>query len=288
MMKLKYALIATCVSTFALGCNSTFFTKNKETSYFDQTPVGMTPQIFAPGIVSTEQRDLSLFFSPDMQQMYFTRKDKAANRWSLHSYNRKEGEWKLASIEPRIGRPFIAPDGKTMHLGKRYKLKTSNGWSEVNNLGGAFDNIRIMRLTSSLNGTYVLDEGTRDGKGPIRYSRIVDGKREQPKVFGKQINTGTWNAHPFIAPDESYIMWDGERETGFGDNDIYISFKQPDGSWGEAINMGDKINSSASESSPYVTPDGKFLFFNSYRSGGQGDGDVYWVSAKVIEELRPH
>ena len=53
---------------------------------------------------------------------------------------------------------------------------------------------------------------------------------------------GEWKAHPFIAPDESYLIWDDEREGGYGDNDLYISFRQQDGSWGAAINLGDKIN----------------------------------------------
>ena len=151
-----------------------------------------------------------------------------------------------------------------------------------------------MRLMSSSKGTYVLDEGTRDGNGVLRYSSLKDGVREEPKPFGKEINTGTWNAHPFIAPDESYIIWDGERDSGFGDNDLYISFRQQNGAWGEAINMGDKINTEAPENGASVTPDGKYLFFNrntgvgdDNRNLGVGDGNLYWVDAKVIENLRP-
>lgn len=63
-----------------------------------------------------------------------------------------------------------------------------------------------MGLTVSSKGTYVFDEATRDGKGVLRYSRLVDGKREAPRPLSKVINTGKWNGHPFIAPDESYIM----------------------------------------------------------------------------------
>lgn len=136
-----------------------------------------------------------------------------------------------------------------------------------------------MRLTSSLNGTYVMDEGTRDGLGTLRFSTIIDGQRTAPQPFDETINTGRWNAHPFIAPDESYILWDGERETGFGGNDIYISVKQEDGSWGEAINLGGAVNTSAEESGAYITPDGKYLFFNSNQ-------DVHWIDAKIISTLK--
>jgi len=42
-------------------------------------------------------------------------------------------------------------------------------------------------------------------------------------------------------------MWDGERESRFGDSDVFISLRQPDGSWGEAVNLGDKVNTEAEE-----------------------------------------
>ena len=256
-----------------------------EGPYLGQEPPGLIPEVFAPGIVSTEHRDLSAFFAPHMKAFYFTRKDNNSKNWSLISFQLEDNLWRQAAAVPRVGRPFISPDGKTMHLGKKYRERNPAGWSKIKSLGSPYEDIRIMRLTSSLKGTYVFDEGTRDGNGILRYSRLTYGKREQPRPLGKVINTGKWNAHPFIAPDESYIMWDGERDNGFGGNDIYISFRQQDGSWGNAINLGDKVNTDGEESGAYVTPDGKYLFFNSYNS--QGNGDIYWVDARMIETLRP-
>ena len=96
------------------------------------------------------------------------------------------------------------------------------------------------------------------------------------------------NSHPFIAPDESYIIWDSERDEGFGNGDIYISFKTQDGSWGKAINMGDKVNTSAWDAAASVTPDGKYLFFNRMTgSEDSGNVDIFWVDAQIIEDLRP-
>ncbi|MBY6189243.1 serine hydrolase [Microbulbifer agarilyticus] len=252
--------------------------------YLGQKPPGKTPEVFAPGIVSTQLRDYSGFFSPDMSEFYFTRKARDENKWSLISYKNQNGNWQKQSTEPRVGRPIFSPDGNTMHLGKQFKTRTADGWSEIKSLGAPYEDIRIMRLMSSAKGTYVLDEATRDGSGPIRYSRVVDGKRQAPQPFGPEINAGKWNAHPFIAPDESYMIWDGERTSGYGDNDLYVSFRQPDGSWGEGINMGDKINTEVAEGGAIVTPDGKYLFFN--RTGDDGNGDIYWVDTKVVEELR--
>ena len=139
-----------------------------------------------------------------------------------------------------------------------------------------------MRLTASAKGTYVFDEMSEEGH--LRYSRLIDGQHEKPKSFGKKINTGKSNAHPFIAPDESYILWDSRRDDGYGNADIYVSFRQKDGSWSDAINLGDKINTGSSEFGASVTPDGKYLFFN--RKISPDDSDVYWVDAQILETLR--
>ena len=253
-----------------------------ESPYLGQKPPGLIPEVFAPGLVSTAHRDLSAFFTPDMKEFYFTRKYAQNEKWSLLVFKYENKQWKESVVGPRIGRPIVAPNGKIMHLGKNYMERTETGWSEIKKLGSPFEEIRIMRLSASAKGTYVFDEATAGGDGVLRYSQFVDGEREEPMPFGKEINTGKWNAHPFIAPDESYIIWDGERDSGYGDSDLYISFRQQDGSWDTAINMGDKINTSSWESGGYVTPDGKYFFFNK----GTADGDIFWVDAQIFETLR--
>ena len=287
-MKIKTLVTITVMSTLLLACSSIKTSapdQNQPSPYLGQATPGLTAKVFAPGKVSSEHKDLSGFFSPDMTEFYFTRQDTATKQWALLSYKLDNGNWRQAMSVPRVGRPFISPNGELMHLGKKYQKRTSNGWSKVQSLGSPYEEIRIMRLTSSRKGTYVFDEATREGNGLLRYSSLINGKRQEPKPLGKNINTGKWNAHPFIAPDESYILWDGERANGFGGNDIYVSFKQSDGTWGEAINLGNKVNTKAEESGAYVTPDGKYLFFNSNSSAT--NRDIFWIDAKVIEMLRP-
>ncbi|MEW7292094.1 hypothetical protein [Aquimarina sp. 2304DJ70-9] len=262
----------------------------RENLYLGQKPPGLIPEPFAPGIVTTEDWEVSGVFTPDMKEFYFIREGKETKDQELVVFQYQNNQWQESVVSPRVGTPFIAPDGKTMHLGRRYKERTeSGGWSALKKLGSSFEEIQIMRLTVSSKGTYVFDEiGMPDGDGIIRYSRLIDGKREEPKPFGAAINTGRMNAHPFIAPDESYLIWDGERDSGYGDSDIYISFKQQDGSWGKAINLGDKVNTDGWEAIACVTPDGKYLFFNRNMTPDNYENvDIFWVDAQVIETLRP-
>ena len=258
--------------------------------YLGQEPPGLTPIPFAPGIVTTENYEFSGVFSPDMKEFYLLRHGGKHEGYAFVVIKDEGDRWVESIASTSLGRPSISPDGKTIFLGKRYLERSENGLSEVKELGPQFAEVDVMRLTSSSGGMYVFDEYGNDGDGVIRYSRLIDGDHEEPKPFGPEIKSGTWNAHPFIAPDESYIIWDGRREDSFGDSDLYISFRQGNGSmgealWGEAINMGDSINSDVWDASASVTPDGKYLFF--HRMTSPGNIDIFWVDAQIIEALRP-
>ncbi len=259
-----------------------------EGPYLGQTPPGLTPEVFAPGIISTEGWEYGVAFTPDMKEIYFIREVEVEGnlKQEFVVFQNKNNRWRETVLGPRVGQPTFSPDGKIMHLGRRYKERTRDGWSERKNLGGPFEDIRIMRMTSSSKKTYYFDEvGSDDGDSVLRYSRLVDGKREAPNPLSKEINTGKYNAHPFIAPDGSYLIWDGQRDSVVRNADLFISFRQQDGSWGEAIKMGAAINTEASEFAASVTPDGKYLFFN--RNMGPDNTDTFWVDAQIIETLRP-
>ncbi len=261
-----------------------------ENLYLGQQPPGLMPEPFAPDIVSTAHYEYSSTFSPDLKEFYFIREGGNYEEASLVVFKNINNEWQESLVSEWIGQPVISPDGMTMHLGKRYMERTKTGWSEVKELEAPFNDMRIMRLSASANGTYYFDTYDENKPDfPIRYSRLVNGKHELPQEVGKTINTGIKNFnHPFIAPDESYIMWDAVKEEGHGSSDIYVSFKQQDGSWGNAINLGDKVNTTAWEASASITPDGKYLFFSrNMGSDNYENVDIFWVDAQVIEHLRP-
>ena len=262
--------------------------------YVGQTPPGLVAKPFAPGIVNTEEWGDAGGFSTDMNEFFVARWKHSRDAREPESviFRKMGDQWHKIAAPAGESRPFQAPDGKTLHYGAKYKERTADGWSELKSLGPAFEDIRIMSLSASAKGTLVLDErASSAADGILRYSRLVSGKWEDPKPLPKEINTGKWNAHPYIAPDESYVMWDGERESGYGDADLYISFRKKDGSWGEAINLGDRVNTEAGEGGAQVTPDGRYLLFNRMVPNTNGkagsQSDLYWIDAQIIQDLKP-
>lgn len=250
-----------------------------EGPYLGQTPPGLIPEPFAPGIVATEKYlETEVLFLQDMTELSFTR--------SGGQY--KEPKWVVMQYKDNSWREKTVPATDI----KAEKERFSPGVGEMKRFD-IFKDIPVVGYSVSAAGTYyfyVLD--FKDGSGHLSYSRLIDGKYEIPVRMNAAINSGKYIAHPFIAPDESYLMWDAEKD-GESTPDIYISFREKDGTWGEAINMGDKINTPLYEQRPKVTPDGKYLFFwqgdvKVREDGGRYVvGSPYWVDAKIIEELRP-
>ena len=253
--------------------------------YMGQKLPGKVAEPFAPGIISKEGWEIEGVFAPGNNEFYFTTKGGKYKRPTIIGFRQENNLWTKYLEFPRSGEIVFSPDGQRMHMAKGYKDRTGDGWSQRKSLGPMFDreDWGIMRLSASAKGTYVFDDYKNNDV--IRISILKDGKRQAPQKMGPVVNTGKWTAHPFIAPDESYLIWDSEREGGFGASDLYISFRQKDGSWGPAINMGDKVNSPRWEAFATVTSDGKYILFNR-KVNDDSNIDIYWVDAQIIETLR--
>ena len=262
--------------------------------YFGEKPPGLIPKEFAPKILSSDGWIEGVTFSPDMKEFYFSRRyGKYNKKRSFFVIRFENNSWGELS-ETDIRWPLFSAEGDTMYIGKEYRKRTNDGWSESKPLGRFLEE-QAHGLTVSANGTFYFPFFKKEdkGHGNLGYSRLINGRYENPVKLSAEINTGEYIAHPYIAPDESYLLWDVEREDGYGFADIYISFRHEDGSWSEPISMDSTINTELQESSPSVTPDGKYLFFTrgEWKTKEDGSryfvGKKYWVDAQIIENLRP-
>jgi hypothetical protein len=284
--------------------------------YLGQKPPGMTPEIFAPGIISTGHEEFKAVFSPDGKELYY-------QLWGapfpvILMMKEEKGVWTKPQVAPFSGHIIegydIYPDGTRMFIASHRPIDDLSKPSEkghiwitekVNNEWGELTHLRQSIFgypTVASNGNLYL------ATGDIWISRFVDGHYTEMERLGNAINTEEFFEEDlFIAPDESYLLF-CRRDDGFGSWDIFVSFRKKDGSWTKARNMGKPINSSVSDVYPFVTSDGKYLFFSSRRtnhpdysekpltyaekmkilnSPGNGNQAIYWVDAKIIEEMKP-
>jgi hypothetical protein len=269
--------------------------------YLGQKSPELIPQKFMPGVISTDDHfEFILTISPGGNEILFTRRiDKAdvimtAKRspegWSdpkpfeaLNEVGGFEQHMSLkgdrvyfSRIAPPPGIKFDGPpktrEEEAMLVGVWYMDRTDSGWSEpVYCTHG-------MYVTITHDGTIY----TTDIRGPVGIScaRLVNGKYSDLQMLGGGANDPASGAHPCVDPDEKFIVFDSEREGGYGKSDLYVCFRQADGDWSNAANLGEVINSEAMDFCPSLSPDGRYLFYSS-------DGDIYWVNVQVIENLRP-
>ena len=273
--------------------------------YLGQELPGTTPEVFAPGLISLPgERELNSVYSPDGRIFMFSRSIDGAFKM-FFTYLRDDGTWQ----EPRMAPPSktypghadvdmaFSPDGDWVYfISDRplpgYSLERYNIWrSQVTpeglvspeplgpHINGPGHELYPMLVADgSLYFSAVRDDsiGARDSYR----AQFADGDFEAPVNLGPGINSTVDEGDIYVSPDETYIIHvSAGREDGLGGADLYVSFRQDDGSWGQGINMGDRINSADIDYCPMVTPDGKYFFYT------QGN-DIMWVDAAIIETYR--
>ncbi len=120
----------------------------------------------------------------------------------------------------------------------------------------------------------------KDGKPNIYKANNINNKYKQFDMVQFEGGENSLEMAPYINKDEQYLIFSSIKDNGFGSFDLYIAFRNSDDSWTSPINMGNKINTSSSENAAFVSLDERYLFFSR-------NGEIYWISAEIIEELRP-
>ena len=280
--------------------------------YLGQTPPNETRRIFAPDVVSTERRELNAAFTPDGRTFFFSRDGTPPATRILMTALGERG-WQPPVVPPFARADandvdmFVSADGSEVYFcSERPKpvqalplpgtpastqpdsdiwvtRRQGAGWGPATWLGpevnaaGAAD--YYPTLTRS--GTLCFSSNRPGGLGQNDIYRVrrIKGRWTTPENLGAPINTNGREFDPFIAPDESYLIFASERQGGLGGADLYVSARNRDGSWATPVNLGPGVNSSSGDYTPMLSPDGRYLFFTS---GAGGSDDIYWVAASVI------
>lgn len=271
-----------------------------EDSYLGQSRPGLVPRKFAPGQVSLEGRyEYGSVFSADGREMYFgvaLEEGRAEiHRATLGDGGQIVSEVLLQHPERTFGDPMLSPDEsrlyfitdvnapapKSMDIG--YVPRTRDGWGPPELLASPINTSANEYYASfTFEGTLWFStdrDAKREGDVDLVFAPGVEGPgtvEVKPLVGG--LNTEAYEADPFIARDGSYLIFASNRRAG-RDRDLYISFRNSDGSWSQGISMGESINTPYQELCPFVTADGRYLFYTHRQ-------DLHWVSADVINLLR--
>ncbi|MBK6833365.1 MAG: OmpA family protein [Bacteroidetes bacterium] len=142
-------------------------------------------------------------------------------------------------------------------------------YAEVKNVGNSKAHESIVSLSPDGKTLYIFKEGT------LWKSELHNGKWSVPSKLEKNIIADDYANHVTVTADGKTIYFTSEKKGGYGKLDIYYSSKKSDGSWASAENIGNTINTDGNEQSPYISHDGKTLYFSSETFIGYGGYDIF-------------
>jgi hypothetical protein len=268
--------------------------------YLGQTPPGNSAIIFAPGFISLpDRRETKIVFSPNEQECLIG--TGSNNTFTILYSNYYNGYWSAPVpanfiSNDRSIEPFFSPDSLhlffTSYADIYSSARVNRTWTTPVKLNSPINtDYEEYHPTATSGGTLYFCSMRENARGDIFRSYNENGNYPAVEKLGIPINRhdslqdGAYD--PFIAPDESYIIFTCVRPDGFGQEDQYISYNR-NGIWTNPKNLGPSINTDKIEYGSYISPDNKYYFFS--RPSGWGPNspaDIYWIKIDgLIDSLR--
>jgi hypothetical protein len=250
--------------------------------HLGQKPPGKKAELFAPGLIDYEVHE-SPIISQDEKEIIIISMAQGSKYYKMVN-----GVWSSHAVIPfdipeNCNGMFVSPSGKRVYFliwegddeDFYFIEKQGDGWTAIRSLGDEVNAFPThWQFTTARNENLYFSSG-----GSILVS-VFDGTKHVKPVPSKlESNENLEGGTPFIAPDESYLIY-------CRDNDLYISYQLKNNQWTEPKSLGPSINMEGCfDLCPKISPNGKYLFFISRRSGP--DFRIYWADAGFIENLKP-
>ncbi|HTR28973.1 MAG TPA: OmpA family protein [Puia sp.] len=255
--------------------------------------------------------DVSEYFPTitiDGSTLIFTRRVNHINE-DFYESRRVDGVWSKAKSLPgnintnnNEGAQNISQDGQwLLFTGCNFpdghgncdlyiSYLTPDGWSTPENLGDSI-NTEFWESSPSLSpdkkDLYFASKQPDGYGGSDLYvsHRHTNGQWGIPENLGPTINTIGDEAAPFIHADNLTLYFTSNGHPGYGNDDLFVTRKQADGTWSKPENLGYPINTIENEGSLIVAADGKTAYYASDRADSRGGLDLY--TFELRQDIRP-
>ena len=246
--------------------------------------------------------------SLDGNTLIFTRRVNDTNE-DFYESTRSGGVWSQAHSLPgnintneNEGAACISQDGQWLIFnGCQYpdgmgscdlyiSYLTADGWSAPENMGDSI-NSEFWDVAPSLSPDkrdlyFASNRPGGFGGSDIYVShRLLNGQWSAAENLGPTINTIGDEGTPFIHADNQTLYFNSTGQPGYGDNDLFLSRKQPDGTWGKPENLGYPINTIDDQGDVVIASDGRTAYYASDLGDSRGELDLYTFTLR--EDIRP-
>lgn len=295
----------------ALACAGCQTTRHPRHQIFGSPWPGNSPELIAPGVINTDGIEINLVFTKDYREVFFARMENGV--FFIYTAHLRPDGWVAPSrLDLFPNDPTaeavdmsLSPDGNKLYFlgitqsdGKEQtdiyvSERHASGWSPANRVPApvSTEHDEIYPVVTADGSLWFVSNrpGTRGVRDLYRARPLADGGFADPVAIGPPID-GEWRkGDTAVSPDQGIIVMAGTREGGYGRGDLYISFRERDGSYTEPKNMGPPFNSELLDFCPMFSPDGRWFSF-SRRYGDSWptatDAEIFWVNAKALEQFR--
>jgi hypothetical protein len=203
--------------------------------------------------------------------------------------------------------PFLSPDGRRLYfVSKRpvpddttgrndhniwYVERESHSgkWSDpiympapVNTI----DNEFYPAVGNSGNLYFTSDRPSSLGEDDLFVAILNESTFIEVENLGPAINSSGYEYNAYVSPDENVLIFGAyNREDGMGSGDLYISFKDENGKWTSAENLGAEINSPQMDYCPFYNFSDSTLYFTSRRTAVKNDSEKVKNIDQILSEI---
>ena len=278
------------------GCSSATQQSSRPGAPYAADRLLKTPRPFEVGAITTDGDEYGPALTPDGRIMYFVKRVERGRVEYIYSSQFNGEKWLAPRVVGFSGQwfdkePFVSVDGKRIYFASNRPWVKGNpprdvdiwvvekklrGWSEAKHVDGIGSDSTDSYPSVTADGTIYFASNRAGGRGDydIYRSRLLNGKYTEPENLGDAINTAGNEADPYIAPDESFMIFSSIRPGGYGEGDLYISYQQA-GQWSAPEILPASVNSFEYEYTPLISPDGRYLFFS------RGWGDILQIDVSA-------
>jgi hypothetical protein len=291
----KTGLIRWLILSMSLPCTAADNTVPPP--YMGQEPPGLTPKVFAPGLVSLPNRyEHGLCLSQDGRECYVVVRTADWSSSQILVMRYENGQWTSPVVAPFSNTqsfcPSLADNDQTLYFSRsvdiwrvRRTLTGSGTWSSWSQpeivASPASSSSQDYSCHISTLGHLWTCSWRSGGVGGCDVWRVsfADGQFKEATDI-RTVNASADDCQPVPGPNEDYIVFHSSRPGGFGGTDLYVSLANGQGGWTTPRNLGPIINTSKNDVVPYLSPDHKYLFF--CREEASADQNVYWVRVEAF------
>ncbi|AYA38816.1 hypothetical protein D3Y59_05550 [Hymenobacter oligotrophus] len=176
--------------------------------------------------------------------------------------------------DAKKGKGNIAADGEYYEDIFEAKRLGEDEWEKPRSLSGALNGKGHDASIQIFDNDTKMLMYRQDENGDIFYTERTGGDWTAPKKLNGNVNSKGFESDAYITPDGLTIYFSTSKYSEDNTLDIYYATRQPGGDWGDAKPVVG-VNSKYDDDSPYLSRDGKTLYFSSRGYNTMGGYDIF-------------